>query len=500
MEITVSAGNLVETSSGAIMVTVFEESATTEGDAAMIDQALDGAITQLIGQGEIKGKLKEATLIHTLGKLPVARVAVAGLGKKEELTTDRIRTVVAETGRLLRQKKVTEISTAAIGADVNNISLESAAQAISEGALLGLYSFRKYLTKENEQGEINKLTIMCDDVNRTSDIERGINRGRILAEAANLARDLSNEPANYMTPTRMAEITRELAGSHGLEVSVLDREQMQELKMGALLGVAQGSLQPPKLIVLHYKGGDNETAPVALVGKGITFDSGGISIKPSQGMDEMKTDMAGAASVIAAIIALAQLKPKINVIALAPCTENLPGGNALKPGDILTAMNGKTIEVLNTDAEGRLILADALCYAGKLGAGQIIDVATLTGACKAALGDLYSGALGNNQELMNRVLAAGEECGELAWQMPMPEQYKEKIKSDVADIKNVGNRWAGTITAALFLAEFVGDTPWVHLDIAGTNTSEKDKGYLVKGSTGIPARTLINLVLNMVKA
>ena len=306
-----------------------------------------------------------------------------------------------------------------------------------------------------------------------------------------------NEPANYMTPTHMAEMATKLAESRGLEVSILDQEKMAEMGMGALLGVAQGSRQPPKFIVLQYKGGDSDETNVALVGKGVTFDSGGISIKPSENLEEMKGDMAGGAAVIAAISAIAQLKPKINVMAVVPATENLPGGNALKPGDILTAMNGKTIEIISTDAEGRLILADALSYAKKLGAKYIVDVATLTGACRVALGDITTGAFGNNQELMDRVITAGTEAGEYIWQMPMYDEYKEQNKSDVADVKNVGGRLGGAITAAKFLAEFINDTPWVHLDIAGTSLSEKELGYLVKGATGVPVRTLVNLVLSL---
>jgi leucyl aminopeptidase len=274
---------------------------------------------------------------------------------------------------------------------------------------------------------------------------------------------------------------------------------MQELGMGALLGVAQGSRQPPKFIVLHYRGGDSTEINVALVGKGITFDSGGISLKPSAKMDEMKGDMAGGAAVMAAISAIAQLKPKINVMAIIPATENLPGENALKPGDILTAMSGKTIEIISTDAEGRLALADALGYAKKFGAKSLVDVATLTGACVIALGKVCTGAFGNNQELIDRIIAAGAEAGELIWQMPMYDEYKEQIKSDVADIKNVGGKYGGAITAAQFLAEFAGDTPWVHLDIAGTSMTDKEKRYLVKGATGVPVRTLVNLVLSLAK-
>jgi len=274
---------------------------------------------------------------------------------------------------------------------------------------------------------------------------------------------------------------------------------LQELGMGALLGVTLGSHEPPKFILLRYQGNDSPDVDVALVGKGITFDSGGISIKPSEGMEEMKGDMAGGAAVMAAISAASQLKARINVVAIVPATENLPGGSALKPGDVVTAMNGKTIEIISTDAEGRLVLADALGYANKLGARYIIDVATLTGACHVALGSECSGAFGNNQELVDKVITAASEAGELMWQLPMYEQNKEQLKSDVADIRNVGGKWGGAISAAQFLAEFVGDTPWVHLDIAGTGMSDKERAYLVKGATGVPVRTLVNLVLSLAK-
>jgi leucyl aminopeptidase len=470
-----------------------------DGDIAAVDKALDGAISGLIGQGEIKGKLNEITVVHSLGKLPTARVVVTGLGKQAELSTNKIRGAVAETCRWLRRKDVANVATIAQGAGINNISFEDAAQIIAEGALLGLYAFRKHITKEDDKlGEIKQLLIVGSDEAKLP-LEKGSDKGRILAEATNLARDMVNEPANYMTPSQMAETAMKLDKSHGLEVSVLEREQMAELGMGALLGVAQGSRQPPKFIILHYKGKDSAELNVALVGKGITFDSGGISIKPSEKLEEMKGDKAGGAAVIAAIAAIAQLKPKTNVMAIIPATENLPDGNALKPGDVLTAMNGKTIEIISTDAEGRLILADALSYAKKQGAKLMIDVATLTGACRVALGDICTGAFGNNQELVDKVIAAGTEAGELIWQMPMYDEYQEQNKSDVADIKNVGGRLGGAITAAKFLAEFTNDIPWVHLDIAGTSLSDKERAYQVKGATGVPVRTLVNVVLSLAK-
>ena len=499
MEIKVTAGDIAKIEADAIIVNSFEGMERPEGDTAAIDKALDGAISQLISQGEIKGKLNQITVIHSLGKLPAARVVVVGLGKREELTRDKVRGAVAETCRLLQKKGVAGIATVAQGAGIAGITVEGSAQAITEGALLGVYSFRRHITKEPEHGEIERLTIVDADESRTPGLEQGCQKGRILVEAANLARDMVNEPPNYMTPTHMAEVATKLAESHGLELAILGLEQVQELGMGALLGVAQGSRQPPKFIVLTYKGGDSAKPDVALVGKGITFDSGGISIKPSEGMGEMKGDMAGGAAVMAAMSAIAQLEPKINVMAIVPATENLPDGNALKPGDILTQMTGKTIEIITTDAEGRLILSDALGYAKKHEAKLIIDVATLTGACRVALGDVCTGAFTNNQELVDKVIAAGVEAGEKIWQMPMFEEYKEQNKSEVADIKNAGNRWGGAITAAQFLAEFAGDTPWVHLDIAGTNMTEKEKNYLVKGATGVPVRTLVNLVLSLAK-
>jgi len=497
VDIKVIAGDIAKTEVDAIVVGFFEGMEHPGGVVASIDRALDGAISQLIEQGEIKGKLSEATIIHSLGKLPAARVVVLGLGSQDKLNQDKVRGAFAETCRLLRRKGTGSIATAAHGAGTGDITHESAAQAIVEGALLGLYTFRKHITKAAEHGEIKQLTIVDADESRIPALERGCNRGKILAEATNLARDMVNEPANFMTPTRMAEEAARLAKEYGLKIDVLEREQIEEMGMGALLGVAQGSRQPPKFIVLNYEGGGSGEPDIALVGKAITFDSGGISIKPSEGMGSMKGDMAGGAAVMGAISAVAQLKPKVNVMALVPATENLPGGSALKPADILTAMDGKTIEIVTTDAEGRLTLADALGYASKQGAKRIIDVATLTGAVRVALGNVCSGAFTNNQEMINGVIAAGVEAGEKIWQMPMYEEYKEQNKSDVADIKNSGGRPAGAVTAAQFVGEFAGDTPWVHLDIAGTSMSDKERTYLLKGATGVPVRTLVNFVLSI---
>ena len=499
MEVKVITGDIASVEADAIVVNLFEGVKHPGGATGAVDKALGGAITKLIEQGEIKGKLNEISIIHGLDKIPARIVAVVGLGKKSEFTLDKIRALTAEFCRSLRKLNCRRIATIVHGAGVGGIETEAASQAITEGSLLGLYRFRKHITKEPENHDMAEIIIAERDTAKLTALKQGCKKGRVIAEATNLARDLINEPANYMTPSDMAKIAKGLAKKFGLELTILDREQMEKEGMGSLLGVAQGSRQPPKLIVLSYKGDKKSSDTLGFVGKGITFDSGGISIKPSESMAEMKGDMAGAATVMAALSAIAQLKPKVNVAAVIPATENLPGGNALKPGDVLKAMNGKTIEVVNTDAEGRLILADALGYAVKQGFSPLVDLATLTGACHIALGAICSGILGNSQELIEKIIKAGTEAGERLWQLPMYEEYKEQNKSDVADIKNSGGRWGGAITAAQFLSEFVGDKPWVHIDIAGTAQTEKERGYIVKGATGVGVRTLVNFALARAK-
>jgi leucyl aminopeptidase len=497
MDIKVVIEDITQVQTGALIVNHFENVSQLEGATASLDKALKGAISALIEQGDIKGKPGEITLIPTLGAIPAKRVAVIGLGKKTDLTPNKIRAAMAEICRWLRQRGVNDIATLIHGTGVNGISLERASQALTEGALLGLYTFRRHKTdKENGLNGIGQLSILSSEKEKPF-IEQAVNKATILAEAANWARDLVNEPSNFLTPSRMAEYAREIAEKNGLSIEIFDRDEIEKMGMGGLLGVSKGSQQLPKFMVLNYKGDHTDEIGVALVGKGITFDSGGISIKPSEGMSDMKGDMAGGASVLAAISAISQLKAKINVVAIVPATENMPSGTAQKPGDVIAAMNGKTIEVLNTDAEGRLILADALSYAVKLGAKRIIDVATLTGACHVALGSICTGAFANNQELADAIIDAGSETGEFMWQMPMFDEYKEDLKSDIADIKNIGGRYGGAITAAKFLSEFVANTPWVHLDIAGTFDTDKEKGYLVKGATGIPVRTLVDVVISL---
>jgi leucyl aminopeptidase len=494
MEIKVVAGDIAQIEADAVVVNFFEGVEQPGGATAAVDKVLDGAISSLISRGEIKGKLEEVGIVHTLGKLPARIVAIAGLGKRDDFDVDRIRRVTGQFCRTLRKSNCHKIATILHGAGAGSIGIEASAQAITEGAVLGLYDFTKYRKPEYE--DVHEVLIVVREKEKVPILEPAVGKVRLIAEATNLARDMGNEPANYMTPSQMAETARELANKYDLEFRVFDQEEMEAMGMGALLGVAKGSSQPAKLITLTYKGDERSKEALGLLGKGITFDSGGISIKPSEGMGEMKDDMAGAAAVIAALAAIAQLKPKINVTAIVPATENLPSGTALKPGDILKAMNGKTIEVISTDAEGRLILADALSYAVKQGFSPLIDLATLTGACRVALGLSYSGLFGNDQGWIDRVLKAAERAGERMWHMPMPEQYKEQIKSEIADVKNTGNRYGGAITAALFLAEFVDETPWVHIDIAGPRLSHKENGYTVKGATGVGVRTLVELALN----
>ena len=496
MEIKVVQKDVAQVKVPALIVNLFEGVQHPGGATGALDGALDGAISQLIQEGEIKGKKGELTLVHTFGKIGPSRVLIAGLGKPESFTQETVREVTAVACRYLRKLNIDRAATIAHGAGIAGMDARTSGRSIAEGSILGLYQFRNYLAKD-PQG-LHELLIVEGNSDKLDDLERGVEEGRLLAEAAVLARDMVNEPANVMTPTRMAEIARQVADEEGLELEVLDRQDMEKLGMGALLGVARGSDQPPKMIILRHRGDpDDPSNNLGLIGKGITFDTGGISLKPAGGMEDMKGDMAGGASVIAAMKAIGRLKPRINVTGIVAATENMPGGSAQRPGDVVRSMSGKTIEVINTDAEGRLVLADTLHYARKMGITRFVDIATLTGAMVVALGHACSGVMGNDQALIDRLIKVGAATGERIWQLPMYEDYKEQIKSNVADMKNTGGRPAGSITAALFLAEFAEDTPWAHLDIAGTYYSSKEKGCLVKGGTGVPTRTLISLAMEL---
>ena len=498
MEIKVKAGGLTKIKTQALVVNLFQGVNEPQGATGAVDKALEGAISQLIQEGEIKGRLGEITLIHTLGKIPASRVVVTGLGKADDFDHQTVRRVSGDVVRYLRQRGITQAATVAHGAGIGGLDPENSGQAIAEGAWLGLYRFGNYQSDNDRPADFQELVIVERDRSRVADLEAGVSLGCIMAEAASRSRDMVNEPANTMTPTQMAAVAARVAKSEGLELTVLEESDMRELGMGAFLGVAQGSGQPPKLIVLKYQGDPaNQANNLGLIGKGITFDTGGISLKSAGGMESMKGDMAGGASVIAAMQIIGRLKPKINVTGMVAATENMPGGTAQRPGDVVKAMNGKTIEVINTDAEGRLVLADALCYAREQGITRLVDIATLTGAMVTTLGKACTGVMGNNQELVDQVIEAGQATGEKFWQLPMFDEYKDLIKSDVADMKNTGGRQAGSITAAFLLEEFVGDAAWVHLDIAGTSTADRTKGHLVKGATGVPVRTLAKLAMNL---
>lgn len=501
MELKVTSGDIAQAQVDGIIVNLFEGVTAPGGGTGAVDAALGGAISQLIAQGEVKGKLNETTLIHTLGRIPSPRVMVVGLGKPADFNLERARQVSATALKALRRAGARRVGTIVHGAGIAGLPPGDCAQALAEGAVLGLYRFDEYKKADPETKDVDELLLVEHDAGKLPALEAGVARGSIVAEAVTFTRDMINQPASALTPTRMAELAQQVAQEGGLECQVLDREQMAELGMGGLLGVAQGSQQPPKFIALRYRGDpDNKKTTLGLVGKGITFDSGGISIKPAEGMEEMKTDMSGGAAVIGAMKALAQLKPKLNVAGLVPATENMPSGSALKPGDILRALNGKTMEIVNTDAEGRLILADALSYARKEGLSPVIDLATLTGACRIALGEVRSGAFANNQAFLGQVTQAADAAGEKIWPMPMDDEYKDQFKSDVADVKNTGGRSAGAVTAALFLAEFIEDTPWVHLDIAGTARVDKEQPYIPKGGSGVGVRTMVNLALALAES
>ena len=438
---------------------------------------------ELCESGEVAGKPLEFTLLYNVSGMAAKRILLAGAGKADKFDPSEMRKLVSAAVRFLKPKGIKRIAVALDGKTDGGF-----AAAAVEGAILGDYEPDRY--KSGDKKSIESVAIAGGE-------EKAIEQGRILAESQNFARELANEPANLLTPLKMAEAARAMCAEQGLECEVLDQDQMKKLGMGALLGVAQGSAEPPVLIVIRYKPSRAKSQDhLGLVGKGVTFDTGGISIKPSDGMEKMKYDMSGGAAMIGAMRAIAQLKPAVAVTAFIPCVENMPGSRAQRPGDIVTAMSGKTIEVLNTDAEGRLILADAMAYARKQGVTHMVDAATLTGAIVVALAHIHVGLFSNNDALRDRVLNAAKAEGERMWPMPLDEDYKEYLKSAFADLGNIGGRWGGAITAAAFLKEFAEETPWVHLDIAGTAWLDDAKPYMAKGPTGLPVRTLVRLALD----
>ena len=497
MEIKPELSKFQDVEADALAIPIFEGEKPDQGLLKELDELSGGMVSEVISSGEMRGKLGDAVYIHRPGKIAARRLLLLGAGSRPA-TPDAWSKCGGTAARFLRAKGAKNFALLLRSAS----DLSAAAQNVVEGVTLGLFEPDTYKTRDKEARTIDRLTLVANDGpsgNKAGEIATGIQRGTIIADAMNLARGLANEPSSTLTPSELASRAKANASPLGLDVDILDQERMEALGMGALLGVARGSDQPPKLVVLTYTppaSRPSSTDIVAVVGKGITFDSGGISIKPAAGMEQMKYDMSGAAHTLAIMCAIAQLKPNVKVIGLMPTCENMPSGHSYKPGDVVRAMSGKTIEVVNTDAEGRLILADALTYARKLGATRIIDMATLTGSVVVALAAVNTGLFGNNQALIDEVRQSGREVGEKLWPMPMDPEYRDLFKSDIADIKNSGGRNGGATIAALFLSEFAEDTPWVHLDIAGTAWESDRKSYTAKGPTGACIRTVVNYICN----
>jgi leucyl aminopeptidase len=498
VKISVQKGKLAQTKSQAIILTLFEDRKELAGVALQIDKQINGLVSELIANRDFEGKPSQVSVIYTGGLLPAKRVALVGLGKYREFNLEKLRIAFARVMQHLRNLNIKEAATF-IDSNLIPHAKDKVAQAVAEGTLLGLYQYTPFKTVDRKDlKNMEQLNIITHEKD-FSLIAATIKRTQIIIQAVYFTRDLVSAPGNEMTPTILAKKAQEIARRKSVTCKVMDKAKMKELGMNSLLGVASGSNQEPKFIILEYSGGKKSGTPIVLVGKGMTFDSGGICIKPAEKMDEMKSDMSGGAAVIGAIMAAADLQLSLNIVGLIPATENMPSGTALKPGDVLKSYSGKTIEVINTDAEGRLILADALAYASKYKPAAIIDIATLTGACIVALGDDVIGMLGTDDKLKNEINKAAQATGELVWELPLWEKYHEQIKSDIADYKNSGGRAAGTITAAAFLSKFVGDFPWVHLDIAGPAWTDKDKDYIPKGASGVTVRLLVEFLRNRAK-
>ncbi len=466
--------------------------------ARAVDQQLDGLITSICVQGEFKGNLGETTQIYTMDKLAVRRVVLLGLGPQEALQSHTFRRACGIGIRFAQSKGARRV---ALALDVQAGGVEEAAalQAAVEGVLLATYTFKKYQTAPTSTQKVEQLQFLVSAPDQPSQHE-ALRQGIAMARASNFARDLVNEPSDVLTPTELANRTRVMARQFELECEVLDRAQMANLGMGGLLAVTRGSVEAPQFIILHYRGRPrNNTKDIALIGKGVTFDSGGLSLKTVQGMETMKGDMAGGAAVIGAMQVVAALKPEINVTALVPATENMVDGASFRPGDILRLMNGKTIEIVNTDAEGRLALADALSYAVKEGYTTLIDIATLTGSCRTALGMKRAGLFCNRHELEAELMSTGEAVGEKLWPMPLDDDYLDLIESPIADMRQTGGRFGGAITAAKVLEHFVGTARWGHLDICGLEINETRSVFQEAGATGFGTRLLATFLLNRAK-
>lgn len=457
-------------------------------------EPLHAAIVPLLEPDDFQGKPNQMFLIYPRELLPSPRLLLVGMGKRDTLNAETIRTTAAKALQKAQELKRTDV---AISLPIPSaLPVDAFTQALVEGAGLALYQYLEYKTTRDQEEtcQIAHLRIFVEDETPMVAAQAGVRVGQTLVNSVTLARDLSNTPGNVLTPSRLSEIAQEVGVRCDVRVTVLGAEELREQGFGGILAVGQGSVNPPFFIIMEYGQAQSGIPTICLVGKGITFDTGGISIKPADKMDEMKRDMSGAAAVIATMQAVSELQLPIHLVGLVSTAENMPGGSAYKPGDVITSLSGKTIEVLNTDAEGRIVLADALFYAQRYQPQAIVDIATLTGAINIALGPLASGLLGNNDPLIERLKRAGETTHERLWQLPLWKEYHDMIKSDIADIKNIGNRAAGSITAAAFLAAFVGDSPWAHLDIAATAWTDTPSAYQPKGSTGVGVRLFVQML------
>ncbi|MCS6873322.1 MAG: leucyl aminopeptidase [Pyrinomonadaceae bacterium] len=486
-------GKFNEIDADSVAIAVFKDEKIKDGVLEALDKQTDGLVSSIFQSGEFTGEEGETTLLRVKseGKKKVRRFLLVGVGEKSEYNLPSVEIFAGTAARSFRKLKISDF---ALFPRFEGDELEVASNAI-QGVITGLFELDKYKTAKNgEETRINSVTVAIEGANKKR-IEEGIERGKVIGESINFTRELANEPPNILTPTEMAKRAEVMAKAVGLKCEILDKEDMQRLGMGSFLSVAAGSHEPPKMIILKYEPKKSKKGEMlAFVGKGITFDTGGISLKPAEGMEAMKYDMTGGGTVLGIMRAIALLKPSVPVLGVVAATENMPGGKATRPSDVVKAMNGKTIEILNTDAEGRLILADAVAYAEKQGATHIVDIATLTGAVIIALGNINTGIMGNDQDFIDQIIQCGKETGEKFWQLPIGKEYSKMIKSDIADIKNIGPaRKAGTIIGAVFIQEFVDKAKWAHLDIAGTAWADEPSPHRSKGPTGVAIKTLIKL-------
>ncbi|MGH9688573.1 MAG: leucyl aminopeptidase [Candidatus Acidiferrales bacterium] len=479
----------------ALITYVFDSEKKFDGVLGDINREMNGRLESLAASGEVNGKPLELVLVHFPQGMAAQRLLLVGAGKPAKFSVSDLQKIAGTALRYLKARGAKKVLFLARESERGS----QAAQAVVEGLVVADFESDKYRSDKKKQ-EIESVSLAGFDAGVGGDLISAVEQGRVIAESQNFARDLINEPSNRLTPRMLASRAEAMAKESGLSIEILDERKIAELKMGALIGVAQGSIEPPRMIVLRYTPkNERPGGPVlGLVGKAVTFDTGGISIKPANNMEKMKYDMGGGATMLGAVRALAALKPSIPVIAVIPATENMPGGRAQKPGDVQVAMSGKTIEVINTDAEGRLILADGLFYARKLGCTHLIDAATLTGAIEVALSNVNVGAFGTPREYLDQFLASAKSVGEKMWPMPIDDEYQDMIKSNIADIRNTGSgKGGGAITAAWFLKEFTDDTPWIHLDIAATCWVDEGRPWLAKGPTGVAIRSIVDFAMKM---